>query len=224
LAANFSNRGGIEITMIATVLAAAARMVAGARVRWIDCTPETHQRIYFANHTSHFDFVVLWSALPPELRTLTRPVAAQDYWDKGAVRRYLVTRIFNGVLVARSQHGPGANPEGVVMAARDTVNRVAEALGTRNSLIIFPEGTRGTGAAIASFKSGLYHLCCQRPDVELVPVYLENLNRILPKGSFLPIPLLSSVTFGPPIHFSNGEDKATFLGRTREALCNLKPT
>ena len=110
------------------------------------------------------------------------------------------------------------------MAARDTVNRVAEALGTRNSLIIFPEGTRGTGAAIASFKSGLYHLCCQRPDVELVPVYLENLNRILPKGSVLPIPLLSSVTFGPPIHFATGEDKAKFLDRAREALCNLKPT
>jgi 1-acyl-sn-glycerol-3-phosphate acyltransferase len=134
--------------MIATVLAAAARIVAGARVRWIDCAPDPHQRIYFANHTSHFDFVVLWSALPPEIRTRTRPVAAQDYWDRGATRRYLVTSIFNGVLVARSR--PGATPDGVVMAARDTVNRVAEALGTRNSLIIFPEGTRGTGAAIAS--------------------------------------------------------------------------
>jgi len=224
LAANFSNRGGVEIAMIATVLAAAARMIAGARVRWVDCVPDTHQRIYFANHTSHFDFVVLWSALPPELRTLTRPVAAQDYWDKGAMRRYLVTSIFHGVLVARSQHGSGADREGVVTAARDTVNRVAEALGTRNSLIIFPEGTRGTGATVASFKSGLYHLCRRRPDVELVPVYLENLNRILPKGSFLPIPLLSSVTFGPPIRFVNGEDKATFLARAREALCNLKPT
>ena len=209
--------------MIATVLAVAARMIAGARVRWVDCVPDTHQRIYFANHTSHFDFVVLWSALPPELRTLTRPVAAQDYWGKGTIRRYLVTSIFKGVLVARGQPAIGRTPDGVVMAARDTVNRVAEALGNRNSLIIFPEGTRGTGAAIAPFKSGIYHLCCERPDVELVPVYLENLNRILPKGTFLPIPLLSSVTFGPPIQFTNGEDKATFLGRAREALCNLKP-
>jgi len=209
--------------MIATVLATAARMVAGARIRWIDCTPDSHQRIYFANHTSHFDFVVLWSALPPELRNLTRPVAAQDYWDKSALRRYLVTRVFNGVLVARSQAASDGTSEGVVRAARDTVDRVADALGDRYSLIIFPEGTRGSGLTVASFKSGLYHLCRKRPDVELVPVYLENLNRILPKGSLIPIPLLSSVTFGPPIHFINNENKADFLGRALTALRKLKP-
>jgi len=56
-----------------------------------------------------------------------------------------------------------------------------------------------------------------------VPVYLQNLNRILPKGTLLPVPLLSTIVFGPPMHLQEGERKQDFLRRTREALLNLVP-
>jgi 1-acyl-sn-glycerol-3-phosphate acyltransferase len=208
--------------MIPRLLAGLARLVSGAGVRWVGCRPEPRQRIYFANHTSHLDFVVLWSALPLAVRRLTRPVAAEDYWRAGRLRYYVVTRVFNGVLVPRGRAGGSADRDTVAEAARRTVERVAEALGREHSLILFPEGTRGPGPDVAPFKSGLYHLCLLRPDVELVPVYLENLNRILPKGHVLPVPLLSSVTFGAPIRFQADEPKAVFLDRTRAALVGLR--
>ena len=189
--------------MIAPLIVALARLISGSQSRWVGCEPSRRQRIYFTNHTSHLDFVVLWSALPREVRVLTRPVAGRDYWERNALRRYLAVHVFRAVLVDRGDvaSGPdGTTADGAakVAAARRTVELTAEALGTRHSLIIFPEGTRGSATEVAPFKSGLYHLCRLRPDVELVPTWLENLKRILPKGEILPVPLMGSVTFGPP--------------------------
>ena len=213
--------------MIAPLIVALARLISGSQSRWVGCEPSTHQRIYFANHTSHLDFAVLWSALPRELRVLTRPVAGHDYWDRSRLRRYLAVHVFRAVLIERG--GAPAGPDGTaadraakVAAARRTVDLTAEALGTRHSLIIFPEGTRGSGAEVAPFKSGLYYLCRQRPDVELVPTWLENLNRILPKGEILPVPLMGSVTFGPPMRLETGQQKDEFLARARSALLSLR--
>lgn len=199
-------------------VAALAKLISGARVLWLDCQPDTRQRIYFGNHSSHLDAVIIWASLPPAVRALTRPVAAQDYWEKG-FRRLLSEQVFRAVLIPRA----APTGEKSFSAGREALERMVEAMGERHSLILFPEGTRGTGEDVQAFKGGLYHLCGLKPGVELVPVYLENLNRILPKGEVLPVPLLSSVTFGPPLHLGEGEHKAEFLQRAREALCRLRP-
>ena len=205
--------------MIAPAIGALARLITGAQGRWIGCAPSTRQRVYFANHTSHLDFVVLWSALPRAMRRLTRPVAGRDYWDATPLRRYLALSVFDAVLVDRG--GP-ADRAAKVEAARRTVEHTAAALGAAHSLILFPEGTRGSGDDVAPFKSGLYHLCRLRPDVELVPAWLANLNRILPKGEIVPIPLLGSVTFGTPLGLKRDEPKEHFLERARQALVRVR--
>jgi 1-acyl-sn-glycerol-3-phosphate acyltransferase len=102
------------------------------------------------------------------------------------------------------------------------IEDMVAALGKRNSLILFPEGTRGTGEKVGAFRGGLYYLAMRRPDVELVPAYLENMNRILPKGEFLPVPMLSLLTFGRPIQVEPGEEKDAFLERAREAVSSLR--
>jgi 1-acyl-sn-glycerol-3-phosphate acyltransferase len=206
---------------LASLIAAAVRGISGVQVRWAGCRPELKQRIYFANHTSHLDFVVLWSALPGEARARTRPVAAKDYWDKG-LRAYLAQRVFRAVLVGRGTPAPAESSGEAFAQARARIDALAEAMGETDSLIIFPEGTRGTGEAIAPFRSGLYHLARKRPDVELVPAYLENLSRILPKGEVLPVPLLSRLTFGAPIHVQESESKEVFLERACAALQALR--
>jgi 1-acyl-sn-glycerol-3-phosphate acyltransferase len=210
--------------MIASLIVATARVLSGAQVRWVGCDPSVRQRIYFANHTSHLDFVVLWSALPPVLRRLTRPVAGRDYWEPNALRRYLAARVFQAVLVDRQEATAGAATDRAarVAGARRTVQVTAQALGTKHSLIVFPEGTRGSGAEPGPFKSGLYHLAQLRPDVELIPAYLENLNRILPKGEILPVPMMASVTFGAPLLLEPGEAREAFLARARTALLELR--
>jgi len=204
--------------MIATAFTALSRAIAQPTVHWC-CDPDARvQRIYFGNHTSHLDFLVTWAALPPEQRRLTRPVAGGDYWNHGFVRRYICRHVFDAVLVDR--RAPGS-PHGVA-AARASIDRLAEALGTRHSLIVFPEGTRSETGEVAPFKSGLYRLARLRPDVELVPVYLDNLNRILPKGECLPVPGLSRVIFGPALHVGAHEDKHPFLEKARAALIDLR--
>jgi len=211
-----------RIHPVASLLAAVARGVSGVQVQWAGCEPDERQRVYFANHTSHLDFVVLWSALPPEIRAVTRPIAAKDYWDETPIRRYLAENVFHAVLLERGSLAKAKKPDEAHFVGRHLIEDMASALGDRNSLILFPEGTRGTGEKIAPFRSGLYHLALRRPDVELVPAYLENLNRILPKGEVVPVPMLSLLTFGKPIQVAPDEEKDAFLERAREAVGSLR--
>jgi len=198
--------------MLAYLITGFARLVTGAQARWLGCSPSSVQRVYFGNHASHADFLLIFSALPPALRAHTRPVAGADYWEVSALRRYLIHDVLNGVLVERT----------AAERREDPVEVMAAALAAGDSLILFPEGTRNTGDEILQpFKSGLYHLATRHPDVDLVPVWLENLGRVLPKGEAIPIPLLCSVNFGEPLHLIPDETKTAFLARTREALLEL---
>ena len=199
--------------VIAAALAALARLASGPSVRCVEDQPCRGQCIFFANHGSHLDFVVLWAVLPREIRARTRPVAARDYWEASPLRRYMATRVFRAVLVDRAGGSLGQ--------LRAQMDQLIAVLDAGDSLIIFPEGTRGSGADIAPFKSGLDYLARQRPRVDLVPVHLHNLERIMPKGEFLPVPQLSRITFGAPLHLRIGETKAAFLERTREAVASL---
>jgi 1-acyl-sn-glycerol-3-phosphate acyltransferase len=203
--------------MIATVLAGAARLMSGASIVWLapPPTPSTPQRVYFGNHTSHLDFVVIWSALPAPLRARTRPVAGGDYWLKGRVRRYLSSRIFHAILIERA----GATSPATAMKS---IDQIATGMGAQHDIIVFPEGTRSLDGEVKPFKSGIFHLCRRKPELELVPVYLANMNRILPKGEVLPAPLLGRVIFGEPTRMAPAEEKTAFLARLREALLALR--
>jgi len=198
--------------MSGALLVALVRLVTGVVPRWVAPPPAAGPCIFFANHTSHLDAVVLWACLPPDWRARTRPVAARDYWEAGAARRYLAQKIFHALLIDRTKVTVQNNP----------VRQMSAALAGGHSLILFPEGTRGEGGEVAPFKSGLFHLANEVPEAPLIPVLIENLNRILPKGEFLPAPLLSSVTFGAPLAKTLDETKTAFLERAREAVSALK--
>ena len=203
--------------MIARALAFVARVISGVgegsgSTLVVQGDP---QMVFYANHGSHLDFMVIWSALPPAWRQRTRPVAGADYWGKGPVRRFLSRKIFNAILIERaSGHS--------VSHAAASIDRIAEGMGDRHHLIVFPEGTRSLTGELLPFKSGMYHLAILKPDLLFVPVYLANMNRILPKGEVLPVPMVGGVRLGPPIRFQEGEDKQSFLTRAREALLALR--
>ncbi len=192
------------------VLVGLVKLLVGAYPRWLGSAPEPTQRIYFANHTSHIDTMAIWAALPIRLRYRTHPVAARDYWGKG-IKRYFATQALRAVLIDRKRSDPNADP----------LAPLAEVLRQGESLIIFPEGTRGSSAVPAAFKSGLFHLATEFADVQLVPVYLENLHRSLPKGAVLPIPMTCIVRFGAPLSLAPQESKDAFLTRARDAVVAL---
>ncbi|MCA9262363.1 MAG: 1-acyl-sn-glycerol-3-phosphate acyltransferase [Planctomycetales bacterium] len=193
------------------ILVMISKFMSGVSVRWLDCQPDTCQRVYFANHTSHLDALLIWSSLPPNVRAVTRPVAAKDYWERGLVRPYIAQQ-FKAILIDRRE----------IKVHRSPIQLMLDEIGDTFSLIVFPEGSRNTEAEMKEFKSGLFHISKKRPDIELIPVYIENSNRVLPRGEFLPVPLLSRITFGPPIWLETGETKNEFLSRARESVRRLK--
>jgi len=185
------------------------RFLTAARVNWVGIEPIQRQRVYFANHTSNADFVLVWTVLPAALRARTRPVAASDYWLKSKIRAFAGRDVFRAILIDR-------NPE---TRPADPVELMAQALDQGSSLILFPEGKRNMGPdKLLPFKTGLYHLARARPEVDLVPVWIENLNHVMPKGEIVPLPLICSVSFGAPLHRARGENKKAFLTRAEAAL------
>lgn len=211
---------GLVERLAARAVAGVTWLLTGATARWQGVVPDGRQRVYFANHASHLDFVVLWSALPPTVRRTTRPVAGADYWNRDGLRRWLAGRVFRAVLIERRAGGEVTRDE-ILASAKAAVAATAAALDDGSSIILFPEGTRGSGGWPRPFKSGLYHLCRERPDLELVPVWLDNLNRVLPKGEFVPVPLSATATFGSALRLEQGEERDAFLERARAALVEL---
>jgi 1-acyl-sn-glycerol-3-phosphate acyltransferase len=200
--------------MIAELLANGARILCGCRARWLAEPPEPGPRIYFANHTSHLDALIIWSALPPACRQRCQIVAAADYWQATLLRRWLSTRVLPTVLVERKHVTRENNP----------LNDMLAALDADNALILFPEGTRGAGAGPGEFRAGLWHLARHRSDLTFVPVWLENLSRVLPKGEFLPVPIMTAVTFGSPLQRLPDQQKDDFLHMLHNRLVQLRET
>ncbi|MGC4367756.1 lysophospholipid acyltransferase family protein [Hydrogenophaga sp. R2] len=201
----------LAATAVGYALLGFVRLLTGAQARWYGCPPKAEQRIYFANHQSHADLVLIWAALPQELRSITRPIAARDYWTASRLKQWITTEVFNAVYVERERKGD-----------EDPLQPLIQALESGDSLILFPEGTRGFEEDPQAFKSGLYNLALRFPDVVLVPTWIHNVQRVMPKGEVVPVPVLCSVTFGEPVRLGADEPRADFLARARLAVMALR--
>lgn len=197
------------------VISLFARFITAPRAIWQGIAPERGQRVYYANHCSNGDFVLIWTVLPAPLRRQTRPVAALDYWLTSPLRAFIGRDVFNAVLIDRRPEARTADP----------VDQMVAALDKGASLILFPEGKRNVSdERLLPFKSGLFHLARSRPSVDLVPVWIANLNKVMPKGEIIPVPLICTLTFGAPMRIGEGETKDAFLARASAALLALGST
>jgi 1-acyl-sn-glycerol-3-phosphate acyltransferase len=203
--------------LAAWLLVVVARPMTKKSVRFLERIDDARQRIYFANHTSHLDFILIWASLPRHIRERTRPVARREYWERSRFRRYYVRKVFDAVLIDRFDAVRADGSGG----GREVVDQMVKGLGDAHSLILFPEGTRGSGDSIGQFRSGLYHVSRRRPDVELVPVRIHGAHNVLPKGRLVPSPQESDLTFGRSIRLESGETRAAFIERARAALNSL---
>lgn len=194
---------------------ALAKLVTGARSLW-HSQPQLQPTVYFANHNSHADFALVWATLPRPVRRITRPVAGADYWLAKPLRRFVGVEVINALMIARDGGGR--------VRENNPVRQMAAALEEGSSLIMFPEGTRNMSEKpLQEIKSGIFHLAKACPNARFVPVWIDNVQRVLPKGILVPIPLACTVRYGAPLQFAADVNKKVFLELVRDSLLNLRP-
>lgn len=174
--------------------------------------------VFYANHKSLADFLLLWAVLPAQVRRNTRIVAAEDFWQKNPLRRWISQNVFQAVMVKR----PG---EGGVCKETGQLRTVLRPLREGKNLILFPEGQRNkTDQVLLPFQQGLYAISKVMPQVKLRPVWLANVDRLLPHQSRVPLPYACGVTFGGPLDILDGEPQNDFESRASQELIRLNPS
>jgi 1-acyl-sn-glycerol-3-phosphate acyltransferase len=160
----------------------------GLRVRGKEHLPARGPFVLIANHSSHLDTISLLSLFPLTRLRNVRPVAAADYFERNRFVSVLTKTLFNILPIARANITPGNNP----------LRKMRETIEAGQSLILFPEGTRGSSEEMAPFRAGVAHLLEKARGVPVVPAYLVNMGRSLPKGEFIPVPFFCEIRLGAP--------------------------
>ena len=192
-----------QMLFFAFVLRPFMALFIGLRIRGREHLPKSAPFILVANHSSHLDTASLLSLFPLGRLPKVQPVAAADYFQRNRVVSILSRTCFNILPIARKGLTPETNP----------MPLMEKALRGGHGLIIFPEGTRGTGETLAHFHSGVAHLIERCPDVPVVPAYLANMGRSLPKGEWIPVPFFCEVRLGEP---------RLFQGNRKEIIASLE--
>ena len=187
----------VQIVLFALLVKPFMALFIGLRVRGREHLPRNGQFILVANHASHLDTISLLALFRLTHLRHIRPVAAADYFERNAFVSLFTKTFFNILPIARRG----------ITAENNPIARMQQALAAGQSLIIFPEGTRGTGESIGPFRSGIAHLVAKLPDVPVVPAYLANMGRSLPKGEIIPVPFFCEIRLGEPLLLSGNRQQ-----------------
>jgi len=179
----------------------------GLNVRGRENLPSRGPCILAANHNSHLDILVIYAALPVRLIVSSHVVAAQDYFAPRRLLFAAVDFLFKPVWVDRESAGSNC------------MDRMHSYLDAGDSIIIFPEGTRGEAGKMGRFHCGVGKLAAEHPRIPLLPVFLRGTERALPRKASLPLPIWQHVSIGPAQRLVDGvRDTAQALRESIAAL------
>lgn len=197
-------RNVAQMVVFALIIKPFMALFIGLRVRGREHLTQCGPFILVANHSSHLDTISLLSLFPLNRLRRVRPVAAADYFERNVFVSFMTRTLFNILPIARKNITPENNP----------LRRMREAIEAGDSIIIFPEGTRGSGSEMGEFRSGVAHLIAKVPGVPIVPAYLVNMGRSLPKGEFIPVPFFCEIRIGAPRLLQGSRQEITRLLET----------
>jgi 1-acyl-sn-glycerol-3-phosphate acyltransferase len=168
------------------------------------------QFILIANHNSHMDTMAIMSAIPSRYIHKVHPIAARDFFGGSLFKKILMRYLVNATLIQRDRDDPENDP----------IDSMDKMLKKSRSLILFPEGSRGVPGVMTKFKKGLGYLIQRNPEINVIPVYLDNVYKTLPRGKNLILPYNCSIKFGDPIQFKSMEMEDILLS-SEKAMQNL---
>jgi 1-acyl-sn-glycerol-3-phosphate acyltransferase len=161
--------------------------------------------VFVANHQSHFDAPVCLAAVGGRIRRRL-VVAAADYFYSSAVKGTAASLALGTVPFVRSGG-----------SSRESLQLLKDLAGKGWSILIFPSGTRGTGAS--GFKKGFAYIAVDA-QVPVVPMYLHGLDQVMPKGSFVPLPGGVVVGIGEPI--PPGDDYNALVAKAEAGVAEVR--
>jgi 1-acyl-sn-glycerol-3-phosphate acyltransferase len=180
----------VEAVLFAIIVRPFLSVFMGLAVRRRQNLPTKGPAIIIANHNSHLDTLSLMAQMPLRALWRVRPVAASDHFGRGAAG--LFTRFILQAILVDRHNKPGVKALDPVLAALDE----------QRIVIFFPEGSRGEAEVLGKFRHGIAHLAQARPDVPIIPVYLHNMGKCMPKGAWLFVPFNCEMIVGPPADLS----------------------
>lgn len=182
----------------------------GIRVRGRNNLLWGHPFIIIANHASHLDTAALMNLFPLKDLSRIRPVAAADYFNRNRIIA-LTSRLFFNILPIERKH---------ICRDHNPLADLREVLMKGESLIVFPEGTRSSSGEMGPFHSGVAHLIKEYPQIPVIPVYMSNMGRALPKGEFVILPFICEINIGTSIFPTGSKEEITEM--LRQAVIQLK--
>lgn len=185
--------------------------VTGVYVKGYEHLPLEKPCIIAANHNSHLDTLILLSLFPNSQLKRVRPVAAADYFMKNKLTAWCSKNFIGIIPLKRKITATHSHP----------LAEVYQALEQGESIIIFPEGSRGEPEELAPFKKGIAHLAKDFPQIPIVPVCIRGAGKVLPKGEALLVPFGLDVNIASPLYYTD-ESCQAFVARLEEhvkALC-----
>lgn len=183
--------------------------VLGINIRHREKLPDSGPVVIIANHNSHLDTLVLMSLFRGKIFQKVRPVAAGDYFMKNKLLAVFSTKVMNIIPIQRK----------MTKDIRGMFSPILKALEDDSIIILFPEGSRGEAEQLSKYKSGIYYLMREVPDIEIVPVFLHGLGKALPKGSFIFVPFFVDILVGDS--FKYNENRKAFMDTLNDRMNRL---
>jgi long-chain acyl-CoA synthetase len=207
----------------ATWMMPLTRAFAYARVEGLEHLQHIDGPVVFAsNHQSHMDAPVILAALPGRWRARVAPAMAKEFfkahffpadhtwreWFTNSLNYYLSAFFFNAFPLPQREAG-----------ARQTLKYIGELTGQGWSILIFPEGMRSPTGQLKPFRGGI-GMIGSRLDIPIIPVRIDDVDRLMPMGSMFVKPGRVRVAFGAPLRL-RGDDYAALASQVEEAVRRL---
>ncbi len=168
--------------------------------------------IFIGNHSSHLDSLVLLHSLPERYKRRLTFGGAADRWFLKGRKGYAKQGWYNSLALNTFPVRRGAGSA--------TLDYPKWLLDRKWSVMIFPEGTRSSTGKMGKFRHGVSILALDRK-VPVVPIYMEGLAAIRPKGAAAAGRGPVTVKIGKPLHFAEGTtvpDATHAMQKAMEAL------
>jgi len=165
--------------------------------------------LIIANHTSHFDTVIVLSVLSPQVRGRTAIVAAADRMYRERLKGMLYSLRYNAFPITRG-------------GGREALAYSQWLLHNKWSLLIFPEGRRSRTGELMPFHGGPAILALGQ-HVPVLPICIKGASDILAPGSPRSTPAPVLVRIGKAFTFSQGTSIPEAKQAMEEAVRALMP-